>query len=170
MKTYKEIANLVLQGIIDNNTPARDPESKSCFYRYEDADGCKNACLVGRLILDECYDKSIEDKPASWLSYKSDGEEDFKQVLRNSGIDVDDNIITDILDELQDFHDVSEDTIVYSRERLSQLAQVFTKQRTFFTRDTKGNDKVIVVEFDRSLLNEISKKNLNLSNLDWSLF
>lgn len=109
MKTYKEIINLVLTGLIKNNSVCNaENDSLTCLYRSEDG---KNACIVGRLIEDEHYIAECEEAGIEFMSpYNATKKASLKahhlaKSLHLSGIDTNDTRIIRFLDNLQKFHD-----------------------------------------------------------------
>ena len=111
MKTYKEIINLVLTGLLTNNSVCNaENDALTCLYRSEDG---MNACLVGRLIEDEhyvdnCEEVGVADVPAWDPNFEPENMNDTKylsKALHLSGINLDDILIKRFLKNLQIFHD-----------------------------------------------------------------
>ena len=111
MKTYTEIINLVLTGLLKNNTPCADPNNElTCLYRSEDG---KNGCIVGRLIEDEhyvpnCEEVGISDVTAwdpNFEPMNMTASKYLSKVMHLSGINMDDILIRRFLKNLQEFHD-----------------------------------------------------------------
>lgn len=85
----------------------------SCSYRTSDG----KKCAVGMLISDEAYEAYH-----SRIEGRSIHAEFVMRALRDSGVDIDDGEIFDMLHELQQIHDL--DPVVEWQEEFDDLKQV----------------------------------------------